>query len=181
MAKERYPGERRGLASFLEDLQPVVAGAIGEDSLLFHAIRRALRSGDLDHLRHARTLFNNLPRERRRELSAAVVARSAAGGPPKHEILERYAQRPPAAFVTFELVPGSGLKDDTSVGLQHELLPPSAVRVLVSPGTLPQTAAEGLRRIAGMIERDRRLLSERHWERRRDLAEPDQAEGGEGR
>ncbi len=53
------------------------------------------------------------------------------------------------------------------MSLTHELLPHSAVRVLVSPGTLPQTAAAGLRRIADMIEGDRRLLSERHWDRGR--------------
>lgn len=181
MARERYPGERRGLGSFLEDLQPAVAQALGPDTLLHHAIRRALRSGDLEHLRHARTLFNNLPREQRRVLSATIVARSGTAGPPKDEILERYARRPTASFVTFELVPGSGHKDDTSIELSHELLPPSAVRVMVSPGTLPQTAADGLRRIAGMIEQDRRLLSERHWQDRTPPAGPDQAEGSEGR
>jgi hypothetical protein len=163
MTRERYPGERRGLGSFLEDLQPAVARQLGEDALLHHAIRRALRSGDLDHLRHARTLFNHLPREQRRELSSAIVAGADAAAPARDELLERYARRPTAAFVTFEVVPGSGERDDTSVALAHELLPSAAVRVMVSPGTLPQTAADGLRRIAGMIERDRRLLSERHW------------------
>lgn len=166
MMQERYPGERRGLGSFLDDLQPEVARRLGEDSLLYHAIRRALHSRDLAHLRHARTLFNRLPREQRQELWGAVVARSSSGGPPKDELLERYAKRPTAAFVTFEVVPGSGERHDTSMALTHELLPSTAVRVMVSPGTLPRTAADGLRRIASMIEQDRRLLSERHWRER---------------
>jgi hypothetical protein len=166
MARERYPGERRGLGSFLEDLQPVAVEALGADALLCHAIRRALRSGDLEHLRHARTLFNHLPREQRRTLSVALVARSASGAPPRDELLERCARRPPAAFVSFEVIPGSGEPSDTTMSLAHELLAPSALRVLISPGTLPQTAADGLRRIAGMIERDRRLLSERYWRAR---------------
>jgi hypothetical protein len=37
------------------------------------------------------------------------------------------------------------------------------VRVLISPGTLPGSAAQALRQIASWIERDRRLLSARHW------------------
>ena len=40
------------------------------------------------------------------------------------------------------------------------------VRVLVSPGTLPRSAAQSLRQIADWIERDRRLLSIRHWQGR---------------
>jgi hypothetical protein len=77
MARERYPGERRGLSLFLQDLLPEalrVGGGGGCDSILLHAIRRALRSGDLGHLRHARTIFNHLPREQRRQLSAACIA-----------------------------------------------------------------------------------------------------------
>jgi len=180
MARERYPGERCGLGSFLEDLQPVAAGALGKDALLCHAIRRALRSGDLEHLRHARTLFNHLPREQRRRLSAALVARSGSGAaPPRDELLERYARRPAASFVSFEVIPGSGEPGDTTVTMAHELLAPGALRVLVSPGTLPQTAADGLRRIAGMIERDRRLLSERYW-RARAESETGGGTGGAG-
>lgn len=170
MTQERYPGERRGLGSFLEDLQPVAALQLGEDALLLHAIRRALRTRDLDHLRQARSLFNRLPRECRQELWSTVVARSASGGPPKDELLERYASRPTAAFVTFEMAPGSGEPHDTAMALTHELLPSTAVRVMVSPGTLPRTAADGLRHIAALIERDRRLLSERHWRARATAA-----------
>lgn len=167
MASEDFPGERQGLCLFLEDLLPAVAELLGEGTLLHHAIRRALRSGGLEHLRHARTLLHNLPSEQRRELAAAISVRSGTSAPPRHELLERYGRRPPAGFVSFEVAPGSGEEDDTKVSLTHELLPHSALRVLVSPGTLPQTAADNLRRIAGMIERDRSLLSERHWENRR--------------
>ncbi|MFO1074848.1 MAG: hypothetical protein U1E17_19580 [Geminicoccaceae bacterium] len=175
MTRERYPGERRGLGSFLEDLQPEAERQLGGDTLLMHAIRRALRTRDLEHLRHARTLFNRLPREQRHELWNAVVAQSASGGPPKDELLERYAARPTAAFVSFEVTPGSGEPHDTVMALTHELLPSTALRVMVSPGTLPRTAADGLRRIAALIEQDRRLLSERHWRARAAAAE---LEGG---
>jgi hypothetical protein len=162
MATERYPGERRGLSLFLEDLLPAVEGVCGRHALLFHAIRRGLATGDLDHLRHARAIFNHLPREHRQLLAGAVVAGSrGVPEPPAHELLEAYSQRDPAPFVSFE----AGRRGDVpaSVTLTHELLPPSPVRVMVSPGTLPRTAADSLRRIAVMIEEDRRLLSHRYW------------------
>ena len=163
MARERYPGERRGLSLFLEELRPAAAAQCGADSLLLHAIRRALRSGDLDHLRHARTIFNHLPREQRHELSAACVTPSDAARPPAHELLERYSHRDPAPFVSFERTGARSSSPSAEVSLTHELLPASAVRVMVSPGTLPSAAADDLRRIAGLIESDRRLLSERYW------------------
>ena len=102
MAKERYPGERRGLSLFLEDLRSCAAGICGADSLLVHAIRRALQTGDLDHLRHARTLFNHLPREQRQALSAACVAPAAAPRPAAHELMERYSNREAEPFISFE-------------------------------------------------------------------------------
>jgi hypothetical protein len=85
MARERYPGERRGLSLFLEDLLPEALQACGHHAILPHAIRRALRTGDLDHLRHARTIFNHLPREQRRRLSAACIAGGGSARPPEHE------------------------------------------------------------------------------------------------
>ena len=81
MARERYPGERRGLSLFLEDLLPEALRACGRDAILPHAIRRALRTGDLDHLRHARTIFNHLPPEQRRRLSAACIAGGGSARP----------------------------------------------------------------------------------------------------
>lgn len=168
MARERYPGERRGLSLFLEELRPAAASLCGPHALLLHAIRRALRSGDLDHLRHARAIFNHLPREQRHELSAACVAPADAGKPAAHELLERYSNREPATFVSFERRGPTSVPHPAEVSLTHELLPASTLRVMVSPGTLPSAAADDLRRIAGLIESDRRLLSERYWRDRTD-------------
>jgi hypothetical protein len=165
MAKERYPGERRGLSLFLDDLRSCALEVCGADSLLVHAIRRALHTGDLDHLRHARTLFNHLPREQRQALSAACVTPAAERRPPADELLERYSDREPEPFVSFERRGEADGTARTEVTLTHELLPASGVRVMVSPGTLPTTAAGDLRRIANMIENDRRLLSDRYWRR----------------
>ena len=171
MARERYPGERRGLSLFLEDLRPAVAGVCGANSLLAHAIRRALRSSDLDHLRHARTIFNHLPRAQRQALSAACVTPAEPPKPAAHELLERYSNREPAPFVSFEARSDETTSLPAEISLTHELLPASALRVMVSPGTLPSAAADGLRRIAGLIERDRRLLSDRYWRERPDEGE----------
>ena len=177
MARERYPGERRGLSLFLEDLRPAAIRLCGADAILVHAIRRALRSGDLDHLRHARTIFNHLPRDQRRQLSAACVARGQERRPAAHELLERYSRRTPEPFVLFESPGQAAPEKSAAVSFTHELLPASAVRVMVSPGTLPRAAADDLRRIACQIERDRRLLSERYWRRRREqLTEQDAAQ-----
>lgn len=77
MERERYPGERGVLRLFLTELRPGVEHELGADSLLLHAIRKALRSGGLDELRRARRHFNALPRDQRQRLSAAVVARMA--------------------------------------------------------------------------------------------------------
>lgn len=163
MARERYPGERRGLSLFLDELRPWVAAICGADALLVHAIRRALHSGDLDHLRHARTLFNHLPRDQRQALSAACVTPAAEQRPAAHELLERYSDREPEPFISFERRGEDDGTARTEVRLTHELLPASGVRVMVRPGILPSTAASDLRRIAGLIESDRRLLSDRYW------------------
>lgn len=165
MVTEDFPAERQALSLFLDELRSVAAELLGEASLVHRAICRALRTGDLGQMRHARHLANNLPGEQRAAVARAMAARAGSSAPPRHELLERYCRRSPARFVSFELAPSSGATDDATVSFTHELLPHSAVRVLVSPGTLPQTAADGLRRIASMIERDRRLLSERHWDR----------------
>lgn len=163
MARERYPGERRGLSLFLDDLRSCAADVCGPASLLVHAIRRALHTGDLDHLRHARTLFNHLPRDQRQALSAACVTPAVERRPRTHELLDRYSDREPEPFVSFERRGEGDEAACTEVTLTHELLPASGVRVMVRPGTLPSTAVSDLRRIAGLIESDRRLLSERYW------------------
>ena len=61
-------------------------------------------------------------------------------------------------------IPAANAEDlGLSVALDHELGEDVPLRVMVSPGTLPSSAAEALREIANWIERDRRLLSSRHW------------------
>lgn len=90
MTEERYPGERRILAAFLLDLRPVVEASLGRDSLLFHAIRRALAGSELAALRHARALFNQLPREVKAELSTGLVARATG----RHTVGRRAGARP---------------------------------------------------------------------------------------
>lgn len=82
MEEERYPGESTGLRLFLEELSPIVATELGPDSLLHHAIRRALATHRLAHLRHARRLFNQLPRALKLRLSAALLDRP--GREPRH-------------------------------------------------------------------------------------------------
>mgnify|MGYP001627231256 CR=1 FL=1 len=168
MQRERYPGEAAGLRNFLAGLLPVVQRELGSDSLLLHACRRALRSGSLADLRRARQMFNLLPRERKRALSSGLVraGREARGGDPA-------VDRGP--WIPVEGGVCSGSRSRPRVGLGE---PGSGVgeglRVLIRPGTLPSVAAGTLRRIAHLIEGDRRLLSERFWfGRSRDA-------GGEG-
>ncbi len=77
-SEERYPGEARGLALFLAHIRPESERLLGGDSMLTHAIRRALASRSLARLRQARRLFNRLPRELRRRLVEAAVLRERA-------------------------------------------------------------------------------------------------------
>lgn len=186
MPNERYPGERRGLRLFLAELLPAVerddaTADGGADSILRHAVRRAVASGDLLHLRHARQVFNHLPRERRQSLSAAMLGlerrpaaasvRAPAAAPGESPAPSDV--REPAPVICLEALkadegrPGEPAGPAVRVGLRHDPGPPPApVRVLVRPGTLPSEAADALRRVAAMIEADRRLLSARFWEGR---------------
>ena len=73
----------------------------------------------------------------------------------------------------FDAYPAATTEDiGLSVELDHELCDDVPVRVLVSPGTLPGSAAQALRQIAAWIERDRRLLSARHWQGVAQAREP---------
>ncbi len=175
MVEERYPGERRGLTRFLSELEPVVALEMGEASLLLHAIRAALRTGSLARLRHARALFNHLPREVRRDLSEALLHQPPTV-PERRTLLAEYARRPATAVIAFE----SGERDRSTPrpSLRHELGHSAEIRVLLRPGTLPAAAAERLRRIADVIEKNRRMLSSRYW-RQRELAFEDDADSRE--
>jgi len=166
MDNERYPGERRGLGLFLEELAPVVERELGTDSLLHHAIRRALRWSSLKNLRHARRLFNSLPRADRHRLSAGMVAAPEAK-PGRDALLRDYREREPQPFVCIEADPPDGGPRRKHVELRHELIDGASVTVLVRPGSLPSAAAASLREIADMIEHDRRILSTRYWRRTR--------------
>ncbi len=160
MEKERYPGERQGLTLFLEEIRPIVEIQLGRVSLLYSAIRKALTSGTLHHLRHARHIFNCLPRAAKQQLSKELVARTNVI--PDHErLLTHYDSTEPTPFVCFER--SESEIHDTHVSYRHELPEPQDVRVMVRPGTLPSTAAMSLRLIADTIERDRRVLSSRYW------------------
>ncbi|WP_159716982.1 hypothetical protein [Geminicoccus flavidas] len=171
MQRERYPGEQRGLTLFLSELQPVVDLVLGRDHLLWHAVRRALQKGTLEALRHARQVFNNQPREIKQLLSLGIVEVERADVPSKDDLLDSYATRQPEEFVSFDLAATSEA-DEPVVRLRHELVDIPAVRVMVRPGTLPSSAAAKLRAIADLIERDRRLLSQRFWADRQFHVEP---------
>ena len=169
MESERYVGERRALRHFLQELRPLVAAALGADAVLTYRIDRALLSGDLAALRAARQIFHNQPEDLKRRLMRGIFEAPPAEAPSKGRLLQRYGQREPEPFIRFDAYP-SARSDDLglSVDLDHELSDDVPLRVLVSPGTLPSSAAEALRHIAAWIERDRRLLSRRHWRLNRD-------------
>jgi hypothetical protein len=163
MEGERYVGERRALRHFLQELRPLAMAALGEDAVLCYRIDRALRSGDLAALRKAREIFHNQPEDLKRRLMRGIFE-APAGRPSKSRLLDRYTQREPEPFVRFDAYPAATTDDiGLSVELDHELCDDVPVRVLISPGTLPSSAAQALRQIAAWIERDRRLLSARHW------------------
>lgn len=163
MEGERYVGERRALRHFLQELRPLVVGALGQDAVLCYRIDRALRSSDLAALRRAREMFHNQPEDLKRRLMRGIFE-TPAPKPTKNHLLDRYSDQEPEPFVRFDAYPAARSDDlGLSVELDHELADDVPVRVLVSPGILPGSAAEALRRIAQWIERDRRLLSARHW------------------
>jgi hypothetical protein len=186
MDGERYVGERRALRHFLQELSPLVVAALGPDSVLRYRIDRALHSGDLAALRKAREIFHNQPEELKRRLMRGIFE-TPVQRPTKSGLLERYTLREPEPFVRFDAYPAASSEEiGLSVELDHELAEDVPVRVLISPGTLPRSAAEALRHIAAWIERDRRLLSTRHWEgavaRDEDMLDPrlDDAEERQG-
>lgn len=175
MDSERYVGERRALRHFLQELRPLVAAALGRDSVLGYRIEHALGSGDLAGLRLARQIFHNQPEPLKRRLMRGIFEAPAAT-PSKDHLLERYHEREPEPFVRFDAYPTARPEDiGLSVELDHELCDDVPIRVMISPGTLPGSAAEALRQIAGWIERDRRLLSSRYWD---DARRGEAADGG---
>ena len=183
MDAERYVGERRALCHFLQELRPLVIAVLGKDAVLRYRIDRGLQSGDLTALRKAREVFHNQPEDLKRRLMRGIFEAPAAR-PSKSNLLERYTEREPEPFVRFDAYPAAASEDiGLSVELDHELCDDVPVRVLISPGTLPGSAAQALRQIAAWIERDRRLLSARHWQKvasaRAPLAEQGSAAAAE--
>jgi hypothetical protein len=165
MDGERYVGERRALRHFLQELRPLVVAALGEDAVLCYRIDRALRSGDLPALRAAREMFHNQPEDLKRRLMRGIFQAPAPPKPTKHELLAQYTDREPEPFIRFDVYPAARSDEfGLTVELEHELCDDVPVRVLISPGTLPRSAAQALRQIAERIEGDRRLLSARHWQ-----------------
>lgn len=174
MDGERYVGERRALRQFLRELRPLVAAALGRDALLGYRIDRALRSGDLPALRTARQTFHNQPEDLKRRLMRGIFEAPAPAKPSKRKLLEQYTDQEPEPFVRFDAYPAARSDDlGLSIELEHQLCDDVPVRVLISPGTLPGSAAQALRHIADRIEGDRRLLSARHWQ-----SEPHQRQVG---
>ena len=174
MARERYPGERRGLSLFLEDLRPAAARLCG----------RGLAPAARDPPRPAqRRPRPSAPRAHDLQPSAARAAPRAVRGVRRPDGRGQARRRTSCSSATATASPPRSSRSraqarrspsrPTEVSLTHELLPASALRVMVSPGTLPSAAADDLRRIAGLIESDRRLLSERYW---RDRAIPPMGE-----
>ncbi len=160
MEDERYPGEQQGLRLFLEEIRPIVEVQFGRQSLLFSAIRKALSQGTLYQLRHARQIFNRLPRSQKQSLSRALVARSASI-PNQDRLLTHQPSREPAPFVCFERDEGD--MGEPEISYRHESHSPRDLHVVVQRGILPSAAAASLRLIADTIERDRRVLATHPW------------------
>jgi hypothetical protein len=164
MDGERYVGEGRALRQFLRELRPLIAATLGPDALLGYRIDRALRAGNLPALRSAREAFHNQPEELKRRLMRGIFEAPMPAKPSKRKLLEQYTEQEPEPFVRFDAYPAARADDlGLSVELEHQLCDDVPVRVLISPGTLPASAAQALRHIADRIETDRRLLSARHW------------------
>lgn len=174
---ERYPGEKQGLTLFLEEIRPIVEAQLGRTSLLYAAIRKALGNGALHHLRHARHIFNGLPRDTKQQLSQALVAQADAI-PDQERLLTHYDTTAPTPFVCFERHERDPAV--TEVSYRHELTEPHDVRVMVKSDTLPSTAASSLRLIADTIERDRRMLSSRYWSSQEEGAPEEDVEPRRG-
>lgn len=173
MSSERYVGERRALWHFLSELQPLVVTALGEDSLLRHRIDRALKTGDLQMLRHARRIFHNHPDALKRRLMRGIFETTPIGGElpalsPDEPLPSSISRAEPAqktgSVVRFDAFPVAHGQDVAmSVEVDVGKSGAAPVQVAIEPGTLPRSAAEALRQIADWIETDRRMLSSQHW------------------
>lgn len=164
MEGERYVGERRALSHFLQELRPLVIAALGQDAVLTYRIQRALKSGDLHALRAARTVFHNQPEALKRQLMRGIFEAPSGRAKEEDRPLDHEGVTEPDPCVRFDAYPSARAEEmDLSVALDQDLSDEIPIRVRVSAGTLPSSAAGALREIAEWIERDRRLLSRRHW------------------
>ena len=173
MSSERYVGERRALWHFLSELRPLVVAELGDDALLRHRIDRALKTGDLEMLRHARRMFHNHPEALKRRLMRGIFEGAAVGDELPAGLSETSAvtaDQPEgrlgeaARVVRFDAFPAASQEDVAlAVELDDAAAGAAPVQVMIEPGTLPRSAAEALRQIADWIEHDRRMLSSQHW------------------
>jgi hypothetical protein len=179
MEGERYVGERRALRHFLQELQPLVAAVLGRDSVLSYRIGRALRAGDLASLRLAREVFHRQPEDLKRQLMRGIF-QAPPGQSERGRGDARGAGSGPLPLIRFDAYPSARSEDiGLSVQLDHDHGDEVPLKVLVSAGTLPGSAAEALRQIARWIERDRRLLSARRWQGADGCGLPEPASRGE--
>ena len=164
MARERYPGERRGLSLFLEDLRPAAARVCGAE--FAPAARHPPCPAQLRPRPSAPCAHDLQPSAARAAPRAVLGLRRAQRtqqGRPRMSCWSATATASPPHSSRSRAKARPRRRGRPRSSLTHELLPASALRVMVSPGTLPSAAADDLRRIAGLIESDRRLLSERYW------------------
>jgi len=154
--EERYEGERRGLRNFLRDIRPAADRRLGSDSLLAHAISRALGSDSLEHYRHARDIFNRLTRSERRALSEAVLVAK-----PAQRVSECTIGRKTRSLC-IESGEACNAAETWRVELRDDGVDTAVIQVRVRLGTLPSTAARALREIADLIEVNKSILSNRH-------------------
>lgn len=179
MGSERYPGEQSSLALFLESLLPIASDELGDESLLVCSVRRALRTRRLDHLRHARQLFNFLPRSLKQKLSRSMIAPSHGDGSEPSE-QGGVSDRDRGEFICFR-ADATGVTGAATGDVGAQLQDDDALCVVIRPDTLPTDAADRLRRIADLIATDRRLLSHRFWRGRPRERREGEADIGIGR
>ena len=162
--EERYPGEHDSLTRFLQGLEPAIRDQLGDNSMLEHAIKRALKQRRLAQLRHARDIFNLLPRDIRDTLSSQLIDKTEA----LDDLITDEDDDQGAAIIRFEA-------STSNTGIQVSRHPveeknsdpvPSDIAVDIQPGTLPTFAAAKLRLIAGSIEANKEILSDGHWQKR---------------
>ena len=161
---ERYPGEHDSLSRFLIGLEPAIAEVVGDHHLLLHAVKRALRRRKLVHLRHARDIFNALPKRIRDELSSQLIESSDH----LDELIDHEDEEDTTSIIRFETS-----QESPSVQVTRQRSPhvpgdplPSDIAVDIQSGTLPSIAAAKLRLIACRIETDKTVLSSRRWQGR---------------